>query len=43
MMVLLVIQGKCAGFRAKNIQVSGHLPLFAYEARQRYNGYKRYK
>ncbi len=25
-MVLLMIQGKCAGFRAKNVQVSGHLP-----------------
>src|SRR5258708_35461674 len=26
MVVLSTIRGKCAGFRAKNVQVSGHLP-----------------
>jgi hypothetical protein len=26
MMLLLKIEGKSAGFRAKNVQVSGHLP-----------------
>lgn len=27
MMLLLMIQGKSVGFRAKNVQVSSHLPL----------------
>src|SRR5215467_2621626 len=34
MIVLLMIRGTCAGFRAKNVQVSGHLPpLLAWRYR----------